>query len=133
MAEQLTLEDFRLPEVATDERADLSPNAKVVCGECGALMKNMGVQTSRYTKKHDNVIGSWMFSCRIYGHASAVLVVMDDGSVDKYNEKGKGHEVVEIDDNGVEIASGTGEKEDDLGFVYPDEEYKDPTMWEEPE
>lgn len=133
MSEQLTLEDFRLPQVATDDRADLSPSAKVVCGECGAIMKMMGVKTSRYTKDHDNVIGSWMFSCRVYRHASAVLVVMDDGSVEKYDEKGEGHEILEIDDNRVEIASGTGDKDDELGFVYPAGDYKDPSLWEEPE
>lgn len=127
MTKQLKLEDFELPEVATDEIADYSPKAKVICGMCGSIMKNMGVMRGKENETRDNVIGSWMFSCRVYRHGSAIIAVEQDGTVKKFDDKGEGHKVREIDDEGLEIASGV--EEDETAFVYP--EYKDPELWEE--
>ena len=122
MSEQLKLDEFVLPEAATrDVQPNHSPEAHVVCAECGLAMKNMGPSQSRFTHDYDDILGIWKFSCRAARHASADLVVHDDGTVEVHDNVGEGHEIV--DANLREV--------DGVGYVY--EPYKDPTEWEEPE
>lgn len=137
MSKQLKLDDFNLlPEYVEDEvnreggSLDFTPEAKVICGECGAVMKNMGTTTTRYNKD-DNILGSWMFSCRVHQDGTVVVVVKEDGTIDHYHENGSGHQIIEVSDDSLEVAVGDNE-EGTPSFVYPDEEYKDPQLWEEP-
>lgn len=123
MGEQLKLDDFQLPEAVArgQDDPDYTPEAKVICSVCGLAMKNMGPVQTGYDRDYDDEIGVWKYSCRGGGHGGADLLLREGGKVELHCSDGKEHEIV---DTQLEVVEG-------VGFAYP--EYKDPTMWEEPE
>jgi len=128
MSEQLKLDNFKLPKVAIDDRGECSPKAKIICGECGAVMWNSGIKTSRRNQDDDDIIGEWLFTCKAQNDGSVNLLVSKDGSISYFDNVGSNHQIVEIDDK--KLANEMVETDDEGNAHYVYKKLK-PELWED--